>query len=687
MTAGGVTVPRTADDVRGGSALAWLERGFLYFDRLIGRVLPQPLNPFLQTGAVAIWSLAIATVTGVLLLIWYRPSVHLAYESVEVMSSLPWTAGLLRSLHRYSSDACMFFALVHALRVLLGRRFVAARWLAWVGGVLSLVVLWLVGWTGYWLVWDARAQHIAVGTAALLDSVPIFVDQMGRAFLTDGAVNSLLFFVVFFVHMLFPLALAVLLWLHLTRLSRPHFLTSTPMAIWVTGSLLMLCIAYPADSAEPARMAARWASFDMDWWYLLPLALTDRLSGGMLWSLLLGGGVVALSVPWWLGRGKPIPAHIDPKRCNGCEQCFADCPYAAISMVPRTEGPAKYALQAEVDPARCVACGICAGSCDSVAVEIPRLEVPEQRERLENWVKEDVARAEPRSIAFVCAHSAGADLSIDSDTGLCAELPGYRVLRVTCAGWLHALTVERVLRLGADRALVVTCASGECHFREGDRWTRQRLDGERLPMLRADKVDRGRISVLALDRTQKTELLKKALPAAPEPEERTRPSASLAGVVSVALALLVAAVVGAGSDQVYATPAFSGSELVVAFKHPGRESENCRELTEEEQAKLPVHMRREKICDRARASVRMRVRVDGRLLLDSVYPPSGIWSDGNSVAVERFRVSSGEHRVSVEIGDSADPDEWNHVLEQRITQAEAERRVITFDRVAGFGVH
>ena len=86
---------------------------------------------------------------------WYRPSVHQAYASVAATVG-PWAAGLMRSLHRYSSDAAMFFALVHALRLFFERRFTGPRWLAWVTGIVGLGVLWFVGWTGYWLVWDLR---------------------------------------------------------------------------------------------------------------------------------------------------------------------------------------------------------------------------------------------------------------------------------------------------------------------------------------------------------------------------------------------------------------------------------------------------------------------------------------------------------------------------------------------------
>ena len=241
---------------------------------------------------MAITSLIIATATGIVLLLWYRPSVHLAHASVEgMMVALPWTAGLLRSLHRYSSDVAMFFALVHALRVFLERRFTGARWLAWVTGVAAVITLWFVGWTGYWLVWDTRAHGVAVGTAKALDVLPIFADPMGRSFLTDSSLNSLLFFVVFFLHMLVPLAMGVFLWLHIARLSRARFLTKAPLTVWVTGAMILLSIVYPADTEAPARMTAIRDSFEMDAWYLLPLAFTDRLGGGALWAILILGAL------------------------------------------------------------------------------------------------------------------------------------------------------------------------------------------------------------------------------------------------------------------------------------------------------------------------------------------------------------------------------------------------------------
>lgn len=669
-----VEAARVEPPVRGEGLLRAGNAVWVRLDALISRVLPESLNPLAQTGAIANTSFIAAIVSGVVLLVWYSPSLHLAYDSVAAMDpSGHGVASFVRAFHRYSSDGAMFFVLLHAMKLFFERRFGGARWLAWVTGAFLVGTLWLVGWLGYWLVWDERSRQIALGTARLLDALPIFADPLSRSFLTDDGMSSLLFFVVFFVHMLIPLAMGIALWLHITRLSRPHFLTSARMTAWVLASLALISALLPADLASRARMGVSPTTLRVDAWFLAPLGLTDRLGAGALWAAVLIGGVAFFSVPWLLAKGRARVAVVNESRCNACENCYHDCPYDAISMGPRTDGKAEMAL-AIVDPDKCLGCGICAGSCEPSAIGLPWFDVVDQRKRLDRTVDDAVKDKDAPFVAFVCDESASA-----------ADLPGYAVIRVPCAGWVHTLTVERAIRHGARGVIVVSCGPGSQMYREGAKWTHARMEGDRPPALNLKKVDRDRVRVLEVYRSEPGRLAREArrfrdgLSASPS---RPRWAVWVAGFAG---ATLLTASTWAASRARYDAPTQHAPELVASFKHPGQKSEKCRDLTEEEKAKTPPHMRPPKICERKRDDVRMRVEIDDQVVSNKAYPPAGLWNDGNSLAIERLEVAPGRHRVRVSIADGADPDEYafqSDPVELEFTPHGI--HVVRFDRTTGF---
>ena len=631
-------------------------------------------------------------VSGVLLLFWYVPSVSQAWLSLEAMRQSAFPQ-LVRSVHRYSSDACMLFVILHAARYTVAGRFGGPRWLAWVTGLAAVGIVWLVGWLGYWLVWDARAQLVAMGTVEMLDVLPIFAEPVGRSFLVDQTVNSLLFFVVFFAHMMIPLLAVVFLWLHITRLSRPRFLGGWQIGAWVLGATVVLALAVPATSADAAAMQQAPGAMTMDWWYLLPLALTDRLSGGMLWALVLGAGVVLFSTPWWATRGRAKAAVVDVGKCNACAQCFADCPYGAITMVPRTDGR-RYETQAEVDPDKCVGCGICAGSCNSAGIGLPQLSVQEVRRNMDAWLAKAKKRSAAQHVAFVCAGSAGAGMTIDPETGECDDLPGYLVWAVPCAGWVHSLTIERAFRHGAAGVLVVACGPGACQFREGETWTTLRLAAEREPKLRLVKIDPARVHILRLDRGRGAVLRREAeafrRAGSGELRVRTRGTSRLPRLfaAAAAVAVVLGGVTGFASDAPYVPPIPESPELVVSFAHPGSTGEQCRELTEAEKAERPIHMRQDRVCERGRSPVRLRVAVDGAIVHEEAHEPGGLFGDEQSVAIVHIPVTVGSHDVEVAIGETRVPDDWSHRTTATVEwPARTTRRVVLFDRSRGFEVH
>ncbi len=661
-------------EVLGDGLLRLLERPFVAADRWIDRALPEDLNPLARTGAIANASFAIAVVTGVALLLWYVPSVYQAHESVTGMADKPLTAGLMRSLHRYSSDACVFFLTLHALKLFFARRFGGARWLAWVTGVFVVGILWATGWTGYWLVWDERARQVALVTAKALDVLPIFIDPLSRGFLTDDGVNSLLFFVIFFIHMLVPFGAVIGLWLHITRLARASWLPTRAMWGWILGSFVLLSLVLPADTAAPARMAVEPESFAMDWWYLAPLLLAERLTGGAAWGALLVTTILVGTVPWTLSRKRAAVAEVEEKRCNSCRKCMADCPYSAITMVPRTDGKAFEAM-ASVDASLCVGCGICAGSCDSAGVGVDLAPMIATRRDIGGWFEP----GGDEGLAILCAEGAGEHLQV-GEQGRCADLPGWRVLAVPCAGSVHPLLVERAMRGGATGVTIAACGPGNCHFREGALWTELRMSNQRAPSLREEKVDPAAVRVLRLGRGAD---LQGAMGSGGRPaRSRGAGIAVAAGVWAVSCAIIAAVSLGPWWTAMDPTP-----QLVISLKHPGQVGEDCRTLSDEEKAAMPIHMRRDQICERRRADVRIQVEVDGAPVLDASYAPAGLWGDGNSIAIERVPVTEGSHRVTVRLDDGLDLAAWGWTGDQTLEFKPHQRRILSFGRNDGFLWH
>lgn len=138
------------------------------------------------------------------------------------------------------------------------------------------------------------------------------------------------------------------------------------------------------------------------------------------------------------------------------------------------------------------------------------------------------------------------------------------------------------------------------------------------------------------------------------------------------------------SDLVYIPPFTGEPELLVAMVHSGVKVDLCRELTPEENASRPAHMRGVPVCERRRAPVRMRVTIDGIVVHNGVYPGIGLWQDGASVAMERLKVAPGLHEVLVQIGDSVETDRFSQSESRQLEFTSYHRRLVHFERAGGF---
>lgn len=664
--------------VRVDRALAWC-------DGLIGRVLPVDANPLARPGAAANLALIVAVLTGVALLIWYSPSVQFAYSSLDAMRGHT-LGGWVRALHRYSSDLAMLLLLVHAGRTFFARKFAGARWLAWVSGVVMIALIWFIGWTGYWLVWDQPAQQIAVSSMRLLDALPIFGEPMGRLYVADRLVPSLLFFVVFFLHMLLPLGIAIGLALHLARVSRSKLLPSWRLTTALVAGMAIAALLVPAPLDAPAQMAVKAEHFTVDAWYLAPLALGLRFQSAGLWVALFGTTALSAALPWLLGRRRhrvAFQAVVEQSRCHACTQCSQDCPFEAITMVPRTDGK-PFASQAQVDPLRCVGCGVCAGSCDSEGIVVPWFDTRREEARLEDEIAIAITRGASARVALICGDIDGGLARFPAERWS-ARLPGYLVHAVPTSSWVQPKFVERLLRRGVHGVLVVRDARQEAWSRDGSRWVAERLLQQRSPKYRPKMAGEngGAWCVVDFDPSDPG-----ALKDAAERFARERQSGIATGrparwktvVAGTALAILIAAATIAPSHLRVTNPAPADPEFVISFKALGDMIEPAP-YDPAQDADKPIHMRGRSTEKPHRAPVRVGVTIDGTSE-ERTFEGKGVSSDGPALGEWRVRLSPGDHQIVVELstGGAREPQRWQGTI-----RAEPRRlHVVTYEPAGGF---
>lgn len=100
----------------------------------------------------------------------------------------------------------------------------------------------------------------------------------------------------------------------------------------------------------------------------------------------------------------------------------------------------------------------------------------------------------PKVVGFVCDWSV--DLTPLLDGGALREVPGVRIIRVPCSGFIRPGWMEDALARGADGVFVTGCPYGDCLNREGNYLMRDRVDQLQRRLVRR-RVDPARLGMFA----------------------------------------------------------------------------------------------------------------------------------------------------------------------------------------------
>jgi len=472
-----------------------VRRSFLLFEEWFNVSFGPGWNPLYHLGTLSFFFFWVVLVSGIYLFIFFNTSIVGAYASVEYLTHDQWYAGgIMRSLHRYASDAAVVTILLHMLREFGMGRYHGFRWWPWFTGVPTLWFVITLGITGYWLVWDELGLYIAVLSSQLMDALPVMSGSMARDFLA-GQLTDRLFTLMGFLHLLGqPILLIFALWIHVKRLSHVDISAPRGLAVGSLLALLTLSLLAPATSHAPADLSRVPAVLNLDWFYLNVYPLLDKWSGGQVWMLTTSITLLLMLMPWLPPKKTGPAAEVHLNQCNGCGQCAEDCPFDAITVQARSDG-ARWKTEVVVNPAQCGACGICVGSCHSsnpfrlaektleTGIDMPQFPIDDVRAQTRSALAE--LSGGPRIMVFGCNNAA----DIHALQG-----ENVAVLSLFCTGMMPPTLVEYAQKHGADGVLISGCRTGDCYFRLGNVWLDQRFEGRRKPVLRR-RAKRDRIVV------------------------------------------------------------------------------------------------------------------------------------------------------------------------------------------------
>ncbi len=275
----------------------WLEEHFRYTEILaLLRKKTVPVHRFSYfyfLGGMTLFLFGIQVVTGILLLLYYRPTPNDAFESVQYIMTQVRFGWLIRSIHSWSANLMILTAFAHMFSVFFLKSYRKPRELTWLSGIALLGIVLGFGFSGYLLPWNTLSFFATkVGT-----DIPGQIPGIGHWTLTflrggeDVTAATLTRFFAFHVALLPGLA-TIFVGLHVLLVQR--------FGMSVPPSLEAEWRAKPAAHRE------------------IPFFPNFLLHELMAWYIVLAIlGALAAFLPWELGVKAdpfaPAPAGIRPE--------------------------------------------------------------------------------------------------------------------------------------------------------------------------------------------------------------------------------------------------------------------------------------------------------------------------------------------------------------------------------------
>ena len=179
-------------------ALTWIDNRFpltkLWNEHLGEYYAPKNFNFWYFFGSLALLVLVIQVVTGIFLVMHYKPDAAKAFESVEyIMREVPW-GWLVRYMHSTGASAFFVVVYLHMFRGLIYGSYRKPRELIWIFGCAIFLALMGEAFMGYLLPWGQMSYWGAQVIVNLFSAIPLIGPELsvwirGDYVVSDATLN------------------------------------------------------------------------------------------------------------------------------------------------------------------------------------------------------------------------------------------------------------------------------------------------------------------------------------------------------------------------------------------------------------------------------------------------------------------------------------------------------------------
>jgi len=257
-------------------------------------------------GGITLFLFLIQVLTGILLLLYYKPGADTAFESVQFLITKVKYGWLIRSIHSWSANLMVLSAFIHMFSNLFTRSYRKPRELTWISGMVLFILALGFGFSGYLLPWNELAFFATKVGTDIAGAVPFVGKQIviflrGGEDVTGGTLSRFFGFHVAVLPGIFTVFLAAhLALIQFQGMSTPLHLDGKiekrmpffpnfalrDLVVWiiVLNVVALLAVFFPwelgvkADAFQPAPEGIK-----PEWYFMFMFQMLKMLPAKVLW--------------------------------------------------------------------------------------------------------------------------------------------------------------------------------------------------------------------------------------------------------------------------------------------------------------------------------------------------------------------------------------------------------------------